>query len=113
MSQSKKPLTESIKEHLGKLIDRVELLDVAILFVFYVKYQILDHHAELASMIEAVADLAILKTKTEAGTIAVMLHLGITELPNLANLLDEIPTPMTQLVTAIPDIPSLLGQTPT
>lgn len=93
-AHSKKPLLESVKEHLGKAIDNIDpieaLLDIATLFSFYTKYNVIDHHGNLASFAEAAVDMALLKTRTDAGVAAVLVHMGLTSLPSIANAIDSI-----------------------
>jgi hypothetical protein len=87
-AHKKKGLAESAKEHLGKMIDNIDLFDLASFAGIYVTYtQGMKHDAQVA-LVESLVDVALLKSKTEAGTIAVLAHLGLASLPNIANALD-------------------------
>ena len=85
-----KDLFHTLKVTVDKFIDKAEPFDLLLTFFFFLKYYEGDKHSAVASLGEAVVDVGLLKTKTEAGVVAALLHQGLTEIPNIANLLDKI-----------------------
>jgi len=72
----KKSLLDSARQHIGKLIDNVEALDLVTFLGLYLFYSTVNKREMVHAFIDSAMDFALLRTKSEAGTIAVLTHLA-------------------------------------
>ena len=84
----KKSALDIARQHIGKMIDRTDPIDLLTVLGFFAKYYVIDKHQPIVAFMEATLDTALLKSKTEAGTLAVIAHVALTEIPNIANMID-------------------------